>query len=547
MSIALPGNLVLDFAYKGEALTLRVMEILQLTSTEGWSVVDQVDHLALIHYKDEADMSLVGQLRGILVDLEAGAVIADSFGYTPTAVAAALTPVDNVVTLYDEKRVAHSFPLDKTVMRRAFEGVVIRIIWHKGRWYRLTHKKIDPTRSRWGKSKKFLEMYDEAGGPTAEQLFDTSKPYSSTCYDFMIVDPALLIATRQQVSAPYLVLLAKRTVDVKRPAEEVAPGRPTFSTTPAISGSVTTPMIHEPAHLTLAEANKHLAFGYYNEFTVADARQKTGEALIVYHIEDGQIHDVVRVHSPAYDWRNSIRGHNPNLANQFYSLLNTVYDEFVEVVPGTGVHLSYHKKSSGGLTWARFCEMYIPLPLYDETSIAELYRTNGALLTIPEGPAPTSALEYNTRDKRIYLLWLNFVLALPPNLQGEALSIIDNFRTDREALIKWLIEVEQQHRRHGLPVDLLPEEKDREKVESVLVTARKMADSAIGDRRNYNRDGSFVGKPALIQSSIRNLIKKKSGPRLYMLVRIMKTVKAATEAKTTPIPAVAEPVVVNQQ
>lgn len=495
--------LLLDMAYKGDEVTSHVARILDLPDVHGWEVVDSKDNLALVHYTDDADMAAYGHLRGILVDLEVEAIIADSFGYTPTAVASQLEIGENGrISIVDEDGTNHSFNPEEAIIKRVFEGVVIRAIWHKSQFYRITHRKINPVRSHWGTPKSFLALYDEANGPTAEQLFDTSKPYSSTCYDFLVSAEPLVVGTRQKITHPYIICLAQRTMDVKRPLDEVAPGRALFTTTDVISGSVTEPMIHDPKRLTIEEANHHLKFGYYNEFLVEDERQLTGEAVIVYRMTNGIVSDIVKVHSPAYEWRVNMRGNNPNITHQFYCLLNSVYNDIKTVED-----------------WEAFKKRLIVLPLYDEMALKELYAQNKAILMIPLGEVAKE--DYTSRDSRIHLLWMNYVLSLPPSAQGDALNILAKFKKDRNEVIEWLQTLEAKT--PNIEAAEVPE-----RVKGLISSCRRLARQRIANGDNYSANGTFMRLPLLIKSTLRNLVNKENGPSLFGLIREMRNIKGET-------------------
>ena len=147
---------IFDASYKGDEVTQRVAQILNLTGVRGWSVVDTCDNLALVHYDDDDDMNIYGHLRGVLVDTEVGAIVAPSFGYTPTAIASELIEENGFISVKDTTGGVHNFPVQDTSIKRVFEGVVIRDIWYNNRRYRITHRKINPLRSRWGSSPYFL-------------------------------------------------------------------------------------------------------------------------------------------------------------------------------------------------------------------------------------------------------------------------------------------------------------------------------------------------------------------------------------------------------
>lgn len=504
------GPLILDAGYKGDATTSHAAKIIGVQDIHGWEVTDAEEDTAMVHYDDEADMRTQGHLRGIFLDLEVDAIIADSFGYTPTAVASELILKEGKLRIQDIDGVTHVFDPEEVNIKRVFEGVVIRAIWRKSRLYRITHRTINPVKSRWGGSKSFLTLYDEAGGPTAEQLFDTTKPFSSTCYDFLVVDQALLVGTRQQVNKPYIVLLSAREMDIKRPAEQVAQGRfgtveTTVPITNNIGGSVNASMIHMPSKLSLEEANHHLKFGYYNEFTVDDPRQLTGEAVIVYRMENGAVADVVKVHSPAYDWRVNMRGNNPNAAHQFYCLLNMAYGDVNETE-----------------AWETFKKRFILLPAYDEKSLKELYAISKALLTIPTGDV--SSDDYANRDDRIHLLWMNYVLSLPVHLQEVALDFLSQFRKDRNDLIDWLQTFESTTQ--NIEAAEIPE-----RAKGLISSSRRLARERISKGENYSQKGSYMKLPVLIKSTIRNLVNKENGPSLFGLTRDMKLMKAGLPFK----------------
>lgn len=487
---------VFDAAYKGDETTQRAAEILGLSDIHGWTVVDSDEDTALVHYRDDSDKTVYGHIRGLFLDLEVGAVIADSFGYTPTAVASELVESNGSLLIRDKEGTTHNFPIEEAIVKRVFEGVVIRVIWRKGKLYRITHRKINPVRSRWGSSKSFIEMYEAAGGPTADQLFDTTKPYSSTCYDFLVVDQSLLVGTRQKVDKPYIVCLAQRNMDIKRPDEDVAPGKASFTTTDIIGGAVTESVIHDPKHLTLQEANHHLKYGYYSEFPVDDVRQLTGEAVIIYRMTNGAVTDIVKVHSPSYEWRLNMRGNNPNIVNQFYALLNSAYSDI-----------------ESEEDWDKLKTKFITFPLYNEASLIDLYTKNGAILMIPQGDV--SKDDYSTRDARIHLLWMNYLLSLPPHVQQNALNILTNFKNDRNDVISWLQNLEENNK--NIETAELPD-----RVKGLISSSRRLARERITNRTNYSAKGSYMKLPLLIKSTLRNLVNKENGPSLYGLVREMK-------------------------
>jgi hypothetical protein len=492
-----------DMNYRGDELQQKVCRILGLDSAKGWSIIDTFESLVLIHYNDSADAYEQGHLRGILVDTESECVLSDSFGYTPSCVYHALplpTPVNDgqttkeVINIMDENQVFHQFDTSKVSIKRAFEGVVLRCLWYKGKFLQITHKKINTQRSRWGTPKTFLQMYQEAGGPTVEQLFDTSKPSSSTVYTFIVVDTPLLISTRQIVNKPYLVFVEAKEFDLKCPEDQVAKGKP-ISGTSEIGAIVNESMIHIPRELSIAEANDFLQKGYHAPHSHFDIRQYNGESIILCQEINGK-KQTVKVNSLSYDWRIRLRGNNPNVVNQFYHLLSSVYEDFNEN------------------SFFDFLGCYIPFPLYDQSTLKLFYEG------YPNSQLPVadtiSHQNYPTRDDRIQLLFINYWFSLPHTNQLQALTIFDDYKNDREALCKWLNNIHKT-------VQNLDSTELCYRIKDIIKFCRNSSSQDVRTNKNYTKEGKFVPYEQLVKNKIRNIICKEKGSSLYSLVKIMKT------------------------
>jgi hypothetical protein len=515
--------------YEGDELVQKVAEILNLPSIIGWSVVDTFENLAMVHYTDDADMNLVGHLRGVLVDLEKEVVITDSFGYTPTIVADKIEFNSGNLNMIDKDGKEFSFNEENVHINKLYEGVVIRVIWYNNKCFFLTHKKINPLKSRWGSSKYFLDMYKDANGPTAEQLFDTSKPYSNTCYFFLVVDKALLVGTRQHVENPYICFLFKKTLDINRDVSECCEGISSFNINEKVGSIITEPCIINPNKLTIDEANAHLKYGYYKEFKFEDVRQLTGEALIVYTMENGNIKNMVKVHSTSYEWRVNMRGNNPNITHQFYSLLNSVYMDFKTDNSNDRQSKRNNKQSSGNDKLKQKLVLY---PLYDLTSLQKYYNTNNGIINLQV--LNDKYASYNTRDERIILLWINYVISLPVHLQGQGLDIINNFHIEKVSIIEKLSMIESMYPNTKINSLTLPV-----RAKNIILTARKLANERIAKGENYSANGKLIKLPILIKSTIRNLINKENGTSLYTIIKQMKKLnenQSSTETTTEQQP-----------
>ena len=492
-------NTFFDVSYKGDETKQKVAKILNIPSSKGWEVVDAYKNLVLVHYVKDEGEDIFGWLRGWLVDLKTKEVVAKSFGYTPTAISSTLSETEGSVKVEDVSGKVHSFNSSEMIIKRAYEGVVFRMIWYDGEMLSITHKRIRTEKSRWGSSKTFLTMYKEAGGPTAEQLFDTTKKYSSDYYIFLIVDPSLLVASKQIVKVPYIVHLSTCKSQIIQ--EDIAPGCPSFETKAVDNFEVKESFILSPSSLNISEANHFLNFGHFKELECQDPRFLPGEGVLIYKMEGDNVIDIVKVHSPAYEWRISMRGNNPNIKNQFFHLLGIAY---------RNIQTEYDFKD---LT-SRL--VILPLQFFDIQMLKSQYEKTNMLFTVSKMNFLIDTNFLRSKDARIHLLWVNYLFSLPFNHQKEALTFLEDFFHDRSGVTNWLSQLEFKNKN----IDIL-DIPDRAK--GIIKISRSLAQGKISKGQNYNNKGQRISLPFLIKSTIRNLIYKEDGPSIYRLIKAMKT------------------------
>jgi hypothetical protein len=475
-----------DFYIK-DALMNRIMEILNLTSRSGWSIVDSVGKLHLIHYTDDANMAEVGHLRGVLVDVEHGRVICSSYGYTPTVKSNHLEFLNGEMVLQDDLGQEHLFEESTTVIKRIHEGVIMRVIYYEGETFRLTHKKIRPLKSRYGNYPFFTKMYKAAGGPTDDQLFDLSKQSSPWCYVFLVVHPQLLMATRQYVKSPYVVLLSVTKL-WESDDENVEQDQKYNVLENDINTVVEEPFVHKPKPLTIESANNHLVNGYYPPCDqINDIRQTAGEAVIMYKLNgEGKVIDIVKVNSSAYDYRFRLRGNDPNPYHRFFDLVPHSYHIIKDYVD-----------------YSEYREKFILFDNYIEADLLGIYGHLGFILYLSESEIP-----FDQRSNRQYILkniWLNYVLSLPFSFQKEAITYLDRFIKDRFGVINWL---QVYHSENQFIDGSIITERGK----NIILSARNTAKDICKQQPQKRYHDT-------VKEVIRNFVLKEYGTSLYSLVK----------------------------
>ena len=528
-----------DHLYKGSSEKIRVAEILNIDQNDHneWEIVDkhitkEGSTLVLVHYKDTANFCKYGWLRGVVVDLIKGIIVVSSFGYTPTCVYDELIPNENGdLILEDLHGSTHTFAKDKTTIKSSFEGVVMRVIWYDNEFFTITHRKIIPSKSRWGNSKTFNCLYQDACGPQPDQLFNINKKYSSTCYVFLVVDTSLFIATKQIVKAPYIVLLSKFEINIAIFSEDFDVGIHSIETTNEISSVVTNSCIHIPQNLTISQANDFLQNGYSVKQQTLDKRMGSGESVIIYSTDDdGKVSKVIKVNSSSVQFRTILRsdnpinmgntfpvGNNPNITHQFFRLIDNAKGFF---------------NKQNDLT--SFSEKFILLNPEEikYESLKEIYKKDGKICTIG-----TSLINnhkyYKNRDTRIRVIWANYLISLPPHLQGEGLELLTYFNKGKKTVTDWIKHMEKQlafptfdvksfspHRPIGtdLKHDLFKPEITKRLLQIITQARTAAFNFDVCEKEKSKFKTNVKQTRQMISVNISNLIQKEFGNSLYRLV-----------------------------
>lgn len=192
---------------------------------------NELPRLALVHYNDKFDPlkaahNPLRNVRGQVVDLLTGVVVADSYGYTEHLPAySPITVGENgeigfeteIQTFFggssqSNENAKHSvnrqsFKAEDVLFFPGNEGVIIRVFKHCGRVFYSTHKTLMAQNSSFGgKENNFYDMFCRLRGPEARDkngallagsqlLFREDFAFSPHCYVFLVVDNKLRLSS----------------------------------------------------------------------------------------------------------------------------------------------------------------------------------------------------------------------------------------------------------------------------------------------------------------------------------------------------------------
>lgn len=468
----------------------QIAPILKLPEDGPWEIVSEMDGLVMIHYNNEADVSIYGNLRGVVIDMETKTIVCTSYPHAQTIISNNLG--EEIMTSDGPVK------LDNLEIQIGFEGTLMHVFKWKGKVYRVTRKRLDPSKSRWGNSKKFGEIYAELNGPSDDVLFSQDKEYSPFVHTFILVHPNLLIASKDAVYKGFLVYLgSKQMYDSNGPfplekvdTELHCPS--TLSQLYDLSGKHLldgSGKIFHPKTLALGEANKHLLFGYYSDFPGwenMDKRLLPGEFVIAEDKTSGKMY---KIESEAYFWRSKLRNNNPNLKHQFFDLLDKT-----------------HKTDN------TYRDFFLPLILCNYDSLVTTINMEPIVIWSQTGE--NEIPEY--RDNQMYQIWQNFLIVVPLCRQKEVLEFFPFLLEKREEVIIWLQKLSKDLYTGTNPQIL---ETCSKRVKDILTTTRNFAEKNIRNRKNFKKNIED-----LTNDNIRNFLYKELGSSLYRLVREMTNV-----------------------
>jgi hypothetical protein len=483
----------------------KISQFLGLEADGPWEIVSENGDLVMVHYSENADMNIYGALRGVVVDMNKGNIVCYSYPHATTVTSSELCVTNDEIQLSDNIKLN----LNNIKINMGFEGTLMHVFKHAGNVYKVTRKRLDPSKSRWGNSKTFGEIYSELNGPSDETFFDNNKKYSPYCHTFILVHPDLLVATRcplgneNNSTKGFLVYLGPKqmySTDETCPysLEEVDTELHTPPTTNIIplDNENQTVYFHPPA-INLQEANNHLLFGFckpFDNYQNLDQRLLPGEFVI---IEDLTTHMMYKIESPSYQWRCMIRNNNPNLLHRFFELLDTL-----------------NSKNNN------YNEMFCELTMYKLDSLQEVVKKSPLIFW----PQMYNTVIPDTRDAKLYNIWQNFLIAVPLHRQLEVINYYEYYMTRRNQVTEWLYHLSSNlypsiDTENYLKINLQDFSK---RVQDILVKTRNFAEDRV--KKGDDRDPKTKQKKGVdfwTQVNIKNFINKELGSSLYRLIREM--------------------------
>lgn len=412
---------------------------LDIPLNDSWSIVDFNTELSVVHYREQADMTKYGGLRGIVVNKN-GTVVCRSNGFNPTVVSDIIPYYnDGNIRITDENSNSYVIPFEHSSFQYGHEGAEIRVFRYGGVDYYSSRRKLDTTNSHLANSPTFRDMYFSMGGPLGSDLFHPDTITSNVCHVFIVPHSDLIIASKQPLPTnPHVIYIGNFTMWHPGPhcdfivhnengdvicnqgtsypdAGYIPTGNDAVlymkpDTVPFGTDTGAEDAIYDSPFISPEQANKHLSVGYHSSPGV------TGEYVMLYHYSpDGHILNVFRIESQAYSSRSKLLGVNVNISN----LRNTFFK------------LTRPNKSDRKVT-----SIIDIVPKLAYKSVDEIEAL------ILEGPI----IDWETDDSGEDVshdsnMWYNMIMAVPLHRQKEVVGFYRHFIEVKNNLIEFLLNI----------------------------------------------------------------------------------------------------------
>lgn len=465
---------------------------------------DEEQGYNLVHYNVDIVNStkpedFLRRVRGLIV--KDNKVLVESFGYTPTVIVSELKPNENGdFKLVDTDLQTHSISkeeMSSNIVYPLLDGTLLRVWKHNGTIHISTHKKLDASRSHWGSSQTFTELFLKYTEKyfKLEDLFDDSNSENDkiVCHNFLLVDSDLLICSQVQFGQNNGFVLYINTANGSFP-EKIYP----ISCSDGELKYTEDTFFKMDPLLTLEHQNDFIKYG----FNPQEKNESNGEGVVIF-----QNDRMIKVISKAYAKRSEIVNNDPNITHRAWTLLTE----------------SMFPKSGEDTYLSKF--PILPTPTVDE--LQSIIETGDFSLfdkcKVLKEEDFVSKNNLETRNLRLLNTLIHYTKSLPIAHKISALSCYNSILEHKSEVIKILSNDGDKYE-SGLwgkpsPRDL----KVFQRIQTIVKEAKKYAKTRYenGERFESMNEKQLLKK--FYKENIRNLINKEYGENMHKIVRVLIT------------------------
>lgn len=494
-----------------EALAQHFVTSENIWKSDTFKVIDTNEDQGynLVHYNIDTINSskpedFIRRVRGLII--KDNKVLVESFGYTPTVVVSELSLNDSGdFTLIDTDLQTHNISKESysdSSVYPLLDGTLLRVWKHNGTIHISTHKKLNASKSHWGSSQTFTELFRKYTEKyfNLEDLFSIEENIESdkvVCHNFLLVDSDLLICSQVDLGEKSGFVLYINSVNGSLP-EAVAPK--TISAY-EIKDSTDTYFKME-ALSTLETQNKFIKYGFYPESNDKEIYSSRGEGVVIF-----QNDRMIKVVSKDYAKRSEIVNNDPNVIHRAWTILTE------SMYPKTGED-TYLSKFP-----------ILPTPSIDELKNAienkDCYLLKSCKILKDENFVSKNNLD--TRNLRFLNALLHYSNSLPLPHKLYALSCYETILNHKSEVIKILCNDSEKYDTGLWGKPNARDLKVYERIQTIVKEAKKYAKTRYSNGERFESMNEKQLLKKFYKENIRNLINKEYGENMHKIVRVLIT------------------------
>lgn len=458
----------------------------------------QDSNLTLYHYdineiKSTSSDDPLRKIRGLI--LEDNKVIAKSYGYIPTVVVEKL-PEDFNFTDVDSQK--HSInPSTIKGIYPMVDGTIIRVWKHNSVIYLSTHKKIDASKSHWGSSENFTDLFLKYTKNyfNLEDLF--TEDSQNVVHNFLLVNQDTLVCSKINLGAisgfvsyinSFNGTLPEKIMPLSMSIYDIKETEDTFFSIKPLE--------------TLEEQNTYLVsgFGCCGEGVVIIYSNSVTDEANSFDVNED--YSILKIAHSDYYRRSELVGNDPNILHRAWTILSqSLYPR--------------NKKDEDS-----YISKFPPIPCPSVVQFSDLEDIDYKTPSIEE---LTKKNNLESKDLRFRNALMHYALSLPVAFYKNALECYNEIISAKGKVITLLRKDYETYIHGNWGTPNARDLKVYQRIQAICQEAKKFAQVRYnnGERLEDKTQSQIIKQ--FTKDNIKALINNEYGENMYKIVRVLIT------------------------
>jgi hypothetical protein len=421
--------------------------------------------------------------------------VVNSFGYTPTVITEKLNEDNTFIDIDGQKQIVN--PSSVKGIYPMLDGTLIRVWKYQNKIFVSTHKKIDASKSHWGSSENFTNLFLKYTRDyfNLEDLF--TEESEKSVHNFLLVDMDTLVCSKINLGDKDGFVSYINTLNGSLP-ESLIPENISIYDIKSTEKTFFSIKSFE----SIEEQNEFLNHGFDQGDLNLNPLFQRGEGLVFLIENEDKTYRLLKVVHPSYQRRSELVGNDPNILHRAWSIL------------------SQSMAPRGKKEIDTYLEKFPPVPC---PSSSQFSNTEDTEYTIPTEESLIKKNNLETKDLRFRNALIHYAMSLPIYHFIPALECYNQIIEAKGKIITILRNDYEKYINGSWgkpnPRDL----KVYERIQAICKEAKKFANTRYsnGERLENKNESQTVRQ--FIKDNIKGLVNNEYGENMYKIVRVLVT------------------------